>query len=999
MTGKTDRGASRELGRLFREGTLAGSGDAELLERLAVGRGDLAFEALVGRHGPMVRRVCLDLLGDPNDAEDASQATFARLFRRAGSIRSGDSLATWLHRVAVRAARRVRSEAVRRRLREERAGRARLGVGSTPLAPLESLAREELRRALHEELDRLPDRHRSPLILCGLEGLSLAEAAARLGESEGSVRGRLARGKARLRSRLARRGLAPAAVAVAVEGLAEAAGGVSVAGLEAGAASWAWSKAVALLIALGATLAASAWTGLPSTAAPAAPIRPAALPPPRQDRAASESKNRVKFRVRVVGPVGEAVQGARVFVNPDPWSLPKAAGVAADGSIRFDWPESTFAVNFAPGTSLGRRAHAVVFALADGFGMGWSVFYLAAEDRTRRIEPEYDLTVRLVEDYPISGRLVGPDGWPVAGAEVSLDAVQAKESGDFASVVEGIKKLDLGHYWYTPSDDWIGPSGLAKGRVVPTATTDAEGHYRFAGVGRDRRAGLSVAGPGIGVRDWVSLARVGLDEATRAVRERYPRHPVGRDPEVSLYGATAEVVVDPERTVAGLVRDARTGRPLPGVKVRIRGEKVNLQNEGDYGTEVTADDRGRYRSVRREKYDRIVIRAGGEASPYLGAARELEGVSGIGEAVADFSLEPGVVVAGRVVEAGTGRGMPASDEHDCHKGYPHAGYLYYRPLAGNPRVVDSELGLYYRSRPPWQDLGDPVGTIVTDGAYRAVVPPGPGVLLVQHQVNLGMMTDFGTWAESSGNHRRFPYALLLRRAPGDGAGPGGDEASLPGAFGPIRLVRFVAYRVIDPTPSAEVRDLIITIPRTSTRRVRLVGPDGEPVRGATVSGLIAREHDRPVILEGDGFEALALDPTRPRPGFALSADGRLSAGFELVGDPAEPLVVRMDLAPTLTGRVLDPSGKPIANADGFLGFVSHEVVEDGEVPRLPRAAPPRTDADGLFLVRGLFPGQPFRVFFKDHRNVTYEITPKEGLKLAPGEARDLSDVRPSPVRP
>jgi RNA polymerase sigma factor (sigma-70 family) len=194
-----------DLLRLLDGGSVAGLGDGELLGRF-VDRGDgAAFEALVGRLGPMVLGVCRRILGDSHDVDDAFQATFLVLVRRAGSIRERDLVGPWLHGVAARVARRARSESARRAARERASVVPEAREGETGPDPDGS----GLRALIDEEIGRLPEHHRRPVVLCDVEGLSREEAARRLGWTPNMVRGRLERARGRLRDRLARRGLAP----------------------------------------------------------------------------------------------------------------------------------------------------------------------------------------------------------------------------------------------------------------------------------------------------------------------------------------------------------------------------------------------------------------------------------------------------------------------------------------------------------------------------------------------------------------------------------------------------------------------------------------------------------------------------------------------------------------------------------------------------------------------------------------------------------------------
>ncbi len=204
-----DRAVLKSLRTLFNVGAIGDLTDGQLLERFAASRGEaaeLAFAVLVERHGSMVLRVCRGVLVDPSDTEDAFQATFLVLVKKARGLWVRDSLGPWLHQVAYRTALRARSGAARRRRHERRAAIARPEGRAEP--------EDELIRVLHEELARLPERFRAPLVLCDLEGRSHEQAARHLGWPVGTVKSRQARGRERLRERLQRRGFAPNAEAI-----------------------------------------------------------------------------------------------------------------------------------------------------------------------------------------------------------------------------------------------------------------------------------------------------------------------------------------------------------------------------------------------------------------------------------------------------------------------------------------------------------------------------------------------------------------------------------------------------------------------------------------------------------------------------------------------------------------------------------------------------------------------------------------------------------------
>src|SRR5579884_1443507 len=175
--------------------------DTELLCRFSRNRDETAFAALVRRHGPMVLAVCRRVLRDGHTAEDAFQATFLVLARKAGSLAKPELLANWLYGVARRTAAKAKTDAAKRRLHERRA------VRTPPSDPCDELEWHDLRAVLDEEVSRLPERYRVPVVLCYLQGQTNAEAARRLGCSRGTVATLLARARDKLQRRLTQRGV------------------------------------------------------------------------------------------------------------------------------------------------------------------------------------------------------------------------------------------------------------------------------------------------------------------------------------------------------------------------------------------------------------------------------------------------------------------------------------------------------------------------------------------------------------------------------------------------------------------------------------------------------------------------------------------------------------------------------------------------------------------------------------------------------------------------
>ncbi len=370
--------------------------DAELVRRFAATRDAAAFEALVRRHGPTVLAACRRLL-PREDAEDAFQAAFLLLARKAGSLRRGEAVGCWLYGVARRLALKARRREQRRLRREARA------VASRPADPLAEMTVREAQAALDEELARLPEKYRAPLVLCCLGAKTRDEAARDLGCSTIAIKNRLQRGRELLRARLSRRGLTvPAAFGTALVTEAEAQGslpgGLVQAALRAaqdgggavvparvadlaasvgGERAWRW---VALAALLTAGLAAGLGAFAVGRSLPAGPF--AAVEPP-------EAKNRPDPEPPAGGP--------RVDRYGDP--LPRGA-VARLGTLRFRAPNEIDAVALSPD---GRR-------LAVASRLDWVLMDAARGNRTGHLTAELSRP----QDRPV---VFSPDGKRLAGGK------------------------------------------------------------------------------------------------------------------------------------------------------------------------------------------------------------------------------------------------------------------------------------------------------------------------------------------------------------------------------------------------------------------------------------------------------------------------------------------------------------------------------------------------------------------------------------------------------
>jgi RNA polymerase sigma factor (sigma-70 family) len=206
MANRVSAAAKEGIYALFQWGAMGNWSDSQLIAQFVTSQdgSETAFRVLIHRHGPMVLGICRRVLGDEHAAEDAFQATFLVLVKKAGALRDCNLLTNWLYGVALRVANKERAKGARRRFVERQAAdRVTQGDKDAGLV--------ELRSVIDEEIHRLPERYRVPLVLCHMEGLRHDEVARQLGCPVGTVESRLARAREQLRVRLERRGLAPTA--------------------------------------------------------------------------------------------------------------------------------------------------------------------------------------------------------------------------------------------------------------------------------------------------------------------------------------------------------------------------------------------------------------------------------------------------------------------------------------------------------------------------------------------------------------------------------------------------------------------------------------------------------------------------------------------------------------------------------------------------------------------------------------------------------------------
>ena len=641
----------RDLRDLFSVGTAVGLADGELLARYTTSNDGLAFAAIVARHGPMVAATCRAILHREHDVEDAFQATFLVLARKAGSVRAGDALGGWLHRVAYRLAVQANVELKRRRRRESDVSPMDIPAAPRPVLDL------DLRSVIHHEIDRLPERQRLPVVLCDLEGLSYEQAASRLHSTVPALRCQLSKARERLRARLTRRGVTASALAVAMASTTDASTSVAASWAEAavgaatGGASSAAAGALAQTILRGmfttklkiATAAALAAAGIVSAGVIVGTAQPDDAKPEMKAPATSRSSPATEDPVlreptsnalievhgRVVDPDGRAVAGATVRTAHLDREIKPTPKVTSDPDGRFfmrvpPWragTAATCATKPRRRVPLGRRHGPGV---RSRLGLG--------RPRARRLQGE--VTIRLVEDGPpIEGRIVDLEGRPIAGARVNAGQVWFARDGKLSDWLARAEDGGVGGPW----------QGLDSLPTTITATTGDDGRFRLSGIGHDRIAELVISGPTIATAQLYAVNREGP-----TIRTANPGATTRQQSRTTYHARRLEYVAAPTKPIQGIIRDKDTGRPIAGVKLggMVFDEYSTLWAEG---VEATTDSQGRYRLTGLPKGPayRLLLEPG-SGLPYTVATFRVPAESPALEPVNfDITLKRGILVLQR----------------------------------------------------------------------------------------------------------------------------------------------------------------------------------------------------------------------------------------------------------------------------------------------------------------------------------------------------------------
>jgi RNA polymerase sigma factor (sigma-70 family) len=885
--------------------------DWQLLKRFTSHRDEEAFEKLVRRHGPMVLGACRRILTNRHDAEDAFQATFLILAHKAATIARRDSVGGWLYQVAYHLALKAKaSMAARQRRERDAAGScvSATGAGGDPLAEVTG---RELLAVVDEELHRLPDRYRTPLVLCYLQGKTRDEAARQLGSTLATLKRRLEQGRERLRLGLERRGVAlPAALAAIC--LSSAAAPQTLATMTTQAAQLVASGRASAVTPSVARLAAQSLQGTSSgkwkvlavalfftsfigggwlTRATPTDESHVVVASWQLAATASDENKQMTVTGRVLGTEGKPVAGARVAVvarqgallSSGEWWVALRNDVA--GQTKTD-DQGRFRLGVPRTDPLMNVRSVRVVAMTEKTGLAWKAVDADAE--------KAEVELHLTPVQPVRGRLVGIQGEGAAGAKIHVARITRKAEPGEREEDAAIRP----------------PAGLAL-----TATADERGHFAFNCFGPDAKLELEIMDPRYQRKDeWF------VETADKKQCENL------------------HLVLPPGQVVEGRIVYADTRKPVSHARLMI---------VSPYIVDEKADADGRFRisifSGQFSKGDVGVHAWAPDGELYMPASQGVHFDKGVVRREVELALPRGVPIRGKIVESGSGK-----------------------PVAGAFVTYNGDSNVRVRSGP--------------DGSYQIGGWPATAArLMVTH-----------------------PSGEYLTQIVGSAGGSVDQPIGDPSYYNAIVEA--------DVKKEDESKEVNITLRRGVTIAGRLVGPDDKPVASALmfVSSHKPRTEKtmHPVHVRDGRFEVRGCDPEReyqlvfleyphaPRPlmmaeglqtfgqlwmAELINAKDKLGTSVMVVARKAvgEPLIVRVTPCGSAKLRIVDAAGKPKADFIPWLQLVvtpgpplwkaieekklSAEVVSlagpYGDQP----PGQPKTDAQGYVTYTGLIPGATYRV--------------------------------------
>jgi RNA polymerase sigma factor (sigma-70 family) len=1045
---------------LFTIGTATGLSDRHLLERFVArsdAAGEAAFAALVARHGAMVLAVCRQLLRDPHDAEDAFQAVFLVLARRAGSIRDPERLGNWLYGVAIRTARKARTCSARRRRTEGAQTTGDLveptdadAIVDATASPIDTACSLEEARALHDEIARLPGRLRAPLVLCYLEGLTHDEAARRLRCPLGTIHSRLTRARDRLRRGLRKRGLGQEPAVLSMVGI-----GAEASRLAAGA-----SRLPSLACLKTAKMAATFTTrrvGGPAASAVAVVLAEEVLSAMVQGAARVTA---LAVLALLAATTGAVVAGQAFFSR-----IHAAAGeqgpVHSPASRKL--PTAT-----VPGAAPSASLPALASFEEGNNDNGGLALRLPVPDQKPDPDPTDSPRDPIAAENPdadpdaprmtVSGRVLDPSGQGIPNAAVMVYLNQRRITPTFRTINE-----------------------LVSPQIVARVQTNAEGRFRAdaprtSSTTSDRLGAVALA-KGFGA-SWIEL-------------DRNAEEP------------TAEIKLPAEQVFHGRLVDA-SGNPARDVEVEVgsinkaTGESLGATERYSsltfwylprpkilpaWPAPARTDAEGRFTIRNLMKNRQVYLGVG--LGDFRFARKLIEPTQAELEDGKEttFTLETARIIKGRVTYADTGKpvsrarvqiGTPKRRTVDTANGPQEQNVILYNDFLTdtegrfrvNPYIAD-EYHLVANSveRQPYLSVRHVLKWLEgeTEKVVDLALPVIPGGVSVRGRVVDGESGEAITnalvafhqpdkqevWSRAwgpllTGKDGQFEFTALPRPGVLSVWALSKDytrenyileqiDARKLRRLDPEGLRAYAhAFVPQDLKPGDPPHDVTISLRRGETARINLIRPDGDPVAEALVFSPAILGHPpsslslwnglRHEIARDGVFELSSLAPDRETPAFFIDLNNRLGATIRLSGKAAEkgPITVRLEPCGSARFRAVDSEGQAVPGyrVTNFVSLVGapglpHNMIVPEDDPRLGADEIPWvfldrdrvlgevvSDAEGWATVPGLIPDASYRIYDRSRPRPIGDVGFRKEFTARSGETVDLGEILiEKPTRP
>jgi hypothetical protein len=571
-----------------------------------------------------------------------------------------------------------------------------------------------------------------------------------------------------------------------------------------------------------------------------------------------EDKDSIAYSGRVLGPDGQPVTGAKLYISPGwgymkrPYLSQEYATTEPGGRFQFMVPRAQFAEQVT-----------VVAAMAAEYGAGW-VKVMADGKKD-------DLTLRLVkDDMPINGQIVDLEGKPVPGATLRVQQIHAAPGEDLGP-------------WLLAAMDKKAPS---RGRSLrleqkylshytialsPIATTDAEGRFQLHGIGRNRLVRAQLDGPTIVSQKLHILTRPGPTiEVPELEADRNLRTPALT---TAYYGATFRHVAAPTKPIVGVVRDKDTKQLLAGVTVESY-KMATSPLHGENMIQTKTDARGQYRLIGMPKGESNKIRlVPAEDQPYVSVHAVVPDSPSLEPVTVDFELKRGVWIEGKITDKATNKPVKASVE-------------YFALYPTNPNV---------RDHPGFEGTYCNIIAAKEDGSYRIVGLPGPGLV---------------------GVYGRLQNYL---RAPDRDDEFGVKEPSLSTSPYHISFTsNYSAIAPIDPAKGVETVKRDVTLDPGWKLTGTVLGPDGIPVTGVRSLGLEGPWS----VMKTPEFTVSGFNPRRPLNVLFQHLEKGLVGALQPPKENGGAVTVQLEPGAVVTGRLVNAEGQPRVGAELEVTFRS-----------------------------------------------------------------------------